>query len=344
MKHIISQGLIILLSVLLLLSVVCPASTRDKQQNQLSSFIPDSLTLNSLSNITKIEKTTITRTVSIAGIQENITITRYDIMFQNGSNYIKLDGIYRPSKTGEYGLLMETELIPLSRLEKVTKSRVLAYNPVRYEWDGIIFIDDSSTPLYVRYDHPDNGPYENPRYDIPPNERDNTVLHGNSKLHTHIPTHIMQKIKEKGTLAVLIQEIMTPILFYMLGVPELVGTKLAALALAIVEGVIALLGYTFNWWLDNILTTELSDGWTWLWGFGGAWIFKWWAQSFGAWRDTTFFFVGFRWGGEEMPNLERDPFYWYNPFQTRAHCIWYHSTGTKVWWEIKSASTSAIAR
>jgi len=154
----------------------------------------------------------------------------------------------------------------------------LTYNPVRYTWDGnITFISVDSEPLYVKYDHPDNGPYDPPTYDIPPNEKDATIMKGYTRGIGHIPVHIIDLMKQAVSIACGIDMIIAGII--------LAATGVGVLIAALVEGIIIATGILVNWFIDNVITSELGDGWMYTWGYGSFWIFHWMWISFGAWRD-----------------------------------------------------------
>jgi|GEM_PF-6774149 len=168
-------------------------------------------------------------------------------------------------------------------------------NPVYEIWDGIKFITTASTPLHVEYNHPDNGPYNPPTYNIPPNEASPTTLKGVGKYHHHIPVWMINDIKKSGTLTSLAGAIGS-LLALLLGIPEFIS-KIIALFVATVAGILAVLGIAIRAFAESVLQTELNDGWTWVWGVGSWWIFFWWWQSFGRWRDWGWFFMTIKLGG-----------------------------------------------
>jgi type IV secretory pathway VirB2 component (pilin) len=172
-------------------------------------------------------------------------------------------------------------------------------SPVYETWDGITFITTASTPLHVEYNHVDNGPYNPPTYNIPPNEASPTTLKGTSKYHLHIPVWMINDIKNGGTLTSLAGAI-GAFLALLLGVPELLS-KIVALFLGIVAGVLAILGLAITAFAESVLRTELNDGWTWVWGMGSWWILVWWWQSLGRWRDWGWLFTTILPGGGRPP-------------------------------------------
>lgn len=169
-------------------------------------------------------------------------------------------------------------------------SQPMSMNPVYEIWDGITFITTASSPLYVRYNHPDNGPYSPPTYEIYPNEVSSTILKGDSKYHCHIPVQVLDEAVNRGTLMALIGGIIDFILALLL-LPEPIISKTLAVILAIIAGVLSICGLTVALFIGEVLRTEMNDGWTWLWGIGKWGPFHWWWQSFGKWRDWGWFFL-----------------------------------------------------
>ncbi|MEM2912652.1 MAG: hypothetical protein QW146_09140 [Candidatus Bathyarchaeia archaeon] len=170
-------------------------------------------------------------------------------------------------------------------------------NPVRYSWFGVTFISTRSSPLHVEYDHPDNGPYQPPTYNIPPDEASPTALTGISgRYHLHIPVWIINDIKNSGTLTSLAGATAS-LIGFLLALPEPVISKIVGLFLSAAGGVLAILGLLRRAFAESVLQTELGDGWTWVWGQGKfvTWFIEvyWWWQSFGRWRDWGWFFWSF---------------------------------------------------
>jgi len=65
------------------------------------------------------------------------------------------------------------------------------------------------------------------------------------------------------------------ILPILLGITEGISKIVAGVA-ALVIVILEAIETGIIWFLNNVVQTELGDGWTWLWGFGSSWIFKWW--------------------------------------------------------------------
>lgn len=239
----------------------------------------------------------------ILRIRTNYTIERIDMLSLSGmslftqlkaSGYVEVNGERIP-------FLFNTTKYPTYKIYGVFNKRDLSTSfqtlssPVYETWDGITFITTASAPLHVEYNHPDNGPYTPSTYNIPPDESSPTILKGNSKYHHHIPVWMINDIKNGGTLTSLAASVGS-LLALLLGIPEKIS-KIVALFVAIVAGVLAILGLLIRAFIESVIQTELNDGWTWVWGMGRWWIFFWWWQSFGRWRDWGWFFMTIRLGG-----------------------------------------------
>jgi len=166
------------------------------------------------------------------------------------------------------------------------------YDIAHYDWDGINFLQaPGSYAWHVDYDHPNNvddsgasGTY----YNVPQNEGEATTLHGDGKYHHHIPSWVIDDMIEAGSTIRLIGQI-GAFIAILLGLPELVVSKIVAAVAALVACIIAIVGMTIQVFAQSVLKTELGDGWTWTWGHGQWWVFAYWWQSFGRWRDWGFF-------------------------------------------------------
>jgi len=158
----------------------------------------------------------------------------------------------------------------------------------KYYWDNILFVKAPGSSYYwVKYDHPDN---VETYYPMQINKA--YTLNGASRQHEHIPRYILEDAKYRSTF-VSIAGLLGPIIAGLLLVPELVS-KVVAGIIALVGAILALIGYIIRWFIENILQTELYDGWIYTWGYGrlvfwGWTLLAWWYMSFGAWRDWGFF-------------------------------------------------------
>jgi hypothetical protein len=242
-------------------------------------------------------------------IRTNYTMERIDTLSLSGipqftqikaSGWVEVNGERIPFRfyTTEYptfkiySVFHEDKKVSLASFETLS-------SPVYEIWDGITFITAASTPLHVEYNHPDNGPYDPPTYNIHPDEASPITLKGTGKYHHHIPVWTINDIKNSGTLTSLAGAIGS-LLALLLTIPEAIS-KIVALFVSVVAGVLAVLGLVIRAFVESVLQTELNDGWTWVWGQGSWWIFFWWWQSFGRWRDCGWFFMTIRMGGGSVP-------------------------------------------
>ncbi|MEM5834870.1 MAG: hypothetical protein QXQ69_03425 [Candidatus Aenigmatarchaeota archaeon] len=160
----------------------------------------------------------------------------------------------------------------------------------KYYWDSILFVRaPGSDYFWVKYDHPDN---IETYYPLAKNKA--YTLTGASKQHHHIPQYMLEDAKYRSTFAS-IAGLLGPIIAGLLAIPELVS-KVVAGIIALVGAILALVGYLIRWFIENIIQTELGDGWIYTWGYGkltffGWVIAAWWWMSFGAWRDWGFFII-----------------------------------------------------
>jgi hypothetical protein len=242
-----------------------------------------------IKNVTTIEKIAVGRERLEVSIQ-NLTV----IGKGKEENYIRGKII----SSDENGFVMA--FIPtlcLSELkESVSSSDQLLYeeNPIRYSWKGITFISTQSNPLFVKYDHPDNGPYSNPTYDIPPDEKSGQIISGNNAKAVHIPVHEVNDLKSKTEISIVLAEALVNVIIKLLEVPEPVATKISAGIAAGLALLIAIVGITAVTFIEKVVATEMGDGWWYMYDFGSFWIFKWCTYSIGAWRDRgiPFFYFG----------------------------------------------------
>jgi hypothetical protein len=293
-------------------------ATRDRY-NQLDGLeLPDGMT---------VENTrATTRRIDYDGsFLGTANMTTYNIIDSNGTSYIKIIANYYPADKSDYGLIIQTPLMPkfgFGISASVNNSTVdtIVETPVRYTWDGnVTFISTESRPYYVKYDHPDNGPYSNATYDIPPNEADPaTVLTGSGGIAiSHVPVHDMDQMKtnsEFGAAGIALLAAAVALLL----TPEPIATKVAAAILALVWAIIVFVYAAFNYWLDTYWRTEQYDGWTYMGGVGSWSIFHWCWISFGSWRDSHFPIIFINPGWDDPYDGTRNPFAWYDVFETIA--------------------------
>jgi hypothetical protein len=240
-----------------------------------------------IKNVTIIEK------IVVGGEKLEVSIQNLTVIEKGREeNYIRGKII----SSDENGFVMA--FIPtlcLSDLkESVSTSDQLQENPIRYSWKGITFISTQSTPLFVKYDHPDNGPYSNPTYDIPPDEKSGQIISGSNAKAVHIPVHEVNDLKSRADICFDLASALVPVILWLLKVPEAVATKISAGITAGLMLLIKLVGITVVTFIEKVIATEMGDGWWYMYDFGSFWIFKWCTYSIGAWRDRgiPFFYFG----------------------------------------------------
>jgi len=232
-----------------------------------------------------IPKTVVSTTVTareILGEKARVTVHRCDT-FQFYHHFVsfnatcEIDGIPIMNVT--------TDKYPLYKIERSIETCSIP-EEWKERWDNILFVLSPGPPeTYIKYNHPDN-------YDTYHQGEINVdyELQGDERIHCHIAQHRIEEDKAGVELGQIIAGLMG-VLMGLLLIPEGVLSKVAAGVIALIIGILEVLGEGIKWFLNNVVQTELGDGWSWMWGFGSWWIFKWWTQSFGAWRDWGWFFV-----------------------------------------------------
>ncbi|MFH7882497.1 MAG: hypothetical protein QW140_02140 [Candidatus Aenigmatarchaeota archaeon] len=174
------------------------------------------------------------------------------------------------------------------RILSTTSYTIASDSLQKYWWDNILFVRaPGSDYFWIKYDHPDN---IETYYPMAKNK--GYTLNGTSKRHHHIPQYILEDAKYKSTFAS-IAGLLGPIISGLLLIPELISKAIAAI-IALGGAILSLVGYGAKWFIENIIQTELGDGWIYTWDYGKitffGWVLAaWWRMSFGAWRDWGFF-------------------------------------------------------
>jgi len=107
-----------------------------------------------------------------------------------------------------------------------------------------------------------------------------------------MPQSILEDAKATTSYA-RIAGLVAGVIAALLLIPEGIS-KLVAAIVGLFGAVLALLGFSFYWFINDILQTERGDGWIWTWGYTEWWFLSWrvgisWYTSFGAWRDWGFY-------------------------------------------------------
>jgi hypothetical protein len=224
------------------------------------------------------------KTVTIG--KHEVRVFRHDI-YSGGEHDVSFEAdltdgrsLYQ-LKTDPYPLqkLLVDLLEPLSPVAARASSDPIS----TYLWHGIVFVN-RTTNSSVFYDHPDN-------YDIyDPKVNDSYTIRGNGTLAAiHIPKYAIEDAKQKADLGAFFADIWGLILD---SAGSVVAGPLAflgvvVLVLEILESMCELISI----FLNQVLQSELGDGWMYLWDPGSWWFFRWIHCSFGAWRDWGWYLV-----------------------------------------------------
>jgi len=225
-------------------------------------------------------------TFEILGEEATVKVYRYDTVwwcqhFVSFDASCEIDGIRFMN--------VSTEKYPLYKIKSSLSSASICSIPGewKYLWDTNITFVKSPGPsqIYIKYDHPDNyDTYHQGEVNV------NYQLQGNEKIHYHIAQYKLEEGKQTGSLFEIAAALIA-IVAAALAFPEPVVSKVVAAFVGLLATILAAVGVMITYFIETKLQTELGDGWAWLWGFGNWWIFRWWWQSFGAWRDWPWFFV-----------------------------------------------------
>ncbi|MGB9778781.1 MAG: hypothetical protein ACPLW8_05195 [Candidatus Bathyarchaeales archaeon] len=210
-----------------------------------------------------------------------VHVKRYDI-YQFDLHLVKFEINFR---VGNSIIFIKSDPYPAYKL---TEASPLSTDPMpKYRWDEILFVKaPGNSTHWVKYDHPDN-------YDTYYRGEVNRdyYLSGNSKYHHHIAKWRVEKAISDLDFWTLIGTTANTIggaIAFLLAIP-LVG-KIVLIILALIASVWGV----GRWFIQNVIQTELGDGWAWTWGHGkwelfGRVLAFWWWMSFGLARDLGFF-------------------------------------------------------
>lgn len=246
----------------------------------------------------KILMSTNTIELELLGKQATLTIHRYDI-FHPYQHYVRFEG---NCEIDGLNINVTTDTFRLDKIiSEYANTQSIIPDEYKYWWDGILFVQAPGPPeRWIKYDHPDN-------YDTyyPGIINEGYVLEGNSRLHLHIPQHVLETAKEGGTLTSVISACVA-VVAAALAIPEPIISKVTAGVIALIAAILTAVGIVIYWFISDVIQTELGDGWSWLWDFGSWWLFKWWRQSFGRWRGWGWLFVVAN-SGSVSPKVPRGP-------------------------------------
>jgi len=289
----------ILIALLLCPYIVIPASMSLEPTNNVetSSLSPTYTTLSTIAMENGTEILNVTKIDLSLSIYE-ATLTQYHLMI-DGGEYVQFEVC---SKTmipvGERRIKyypsckLITEPYPISKLVEGLEILASSDPMPKYEWDGITFVQaHGNSTHWVKYDHPDN-------YDTyhPLEINVDYQLKGTSTTMWHIAQYHIEDAKEANDLGLVISSLVA-IIGGLLALPEL-GSKFVAGVVSLIVAILVGINRVVSYFLNDILQTELGDGWSYLWGFGNWWLFHWFWMSFGAWRDWGWFYIFICAGGD----------------------------------------------
>jgi hypothetical protein len=161
---------------------------------------------------------------------------------------------------------------------------------------------------YVEYDHIntiDNSGTSGVFYNIPPNEGTPTITTGIDGMYNiHAPKWLLNHVKQSLNIWDLITgggATLSGIAALLAALGLIATNPVGAAIVAIILAVLAIAGIGVKAFVENVMETEIDDGWSYLWGFTQYWLLWWrvgvsWSMSFGRWRDWGwFFFIPFFW-------------------------------------------------
>jgi len=246
-----------------------------------------------------IAPTSVTSQVITIG-SDNINVKQY-IFNINGEEYIQLEvGLktftipdHEPQASpspdppaGDYPVYkIITELYPVSKLIAGLEGLTSTDPMPKYTWDGVKFVQaPGNSTKWVKYDHPDN-------YDTyhPGETNSEYSLPGITRTIEHIPQSTIENAKVNNDIATVISALVGVALAALV-IPE-PTTKIVAGAAALIAAILTAANLIVRFWLNDVVQTELGDGWSYVWGEGSWWLFHWFWMSVGAWRDWGWCYV-----------------------------------------------------
>jgi hypothetical protein len=212
-----------------------------------------------------------TQIIAVGSSQISVTEYEYDV---EGEPYIQLEASFKsinvphhvPEVSGDSGQAQTypvykivTEPYPVSKLlQGLNDSSVSASSSdmPKYYWDGLKFVKyPGNATCYVRYDHPDN--YDT--YEPLENNIDYT-LQGTSRTVGHIAKYHIEDAKAANDVGAILGALIG-IVAALLACPEPIVSKTTAAIIAIIVAACTLIHEIVNWFLNDIVQTELGDGW-----------------------------------------------------------------------------------
>jgi hypothetical protein len=287
--------LVLLLAILMFCCGVTPLASASSLAPETPGNFPAGMLLNGhySSGVTLVSTSTTTAiataaTTTAATNTYVYNVTQYDFLM-DGQSYVQ----YAITSGGNvpYTDYPSLEIVTPPIVTTVQAAEEPAALPT-YVWDGnVTFVKaPGSVTTYVKYDHPDN-------YNVyyPMETNFDYVLQGKTRYIIHLSINDIQIAKSWNDLGSVIGAALA-----LLGACIVVPP--AAVVVAIIVAAAVLVNRAINYFLSDVLQTELGDGWMYEWGYGSWWMFHWLDLSFGAWRDFGLFLFWF--GGGTSPTVD----------------------------------------
>lgn len=186
--------------------------------------------------------------------------------------------------------IYETPTFEYNENARTNNYDTLGLDIPHYKWDNLNYLKSpGSGSWHVEYDHLNNidssgssGTY----YDAPPNAGTPKVYHGSSKYHLQVTKWQLEDIKQNLN----IWELITGGAGILAAALGLVLTVFGVIMVGILLAALALLGIVVTFFIENIMETEIGDGWYWVFNIKEHffWFIRYrvsWSMCVGEWRD-----------------------------------------------------------
>jgi hypothetical protein len=251
----------------------------------------------------------------------NVSVIRTDIFYASGAHYVSFtiayDTLPTASCSSRFGMKgggsiyeLTTDPIPIAQYQYMvaqansdapnasadSASPASSSNAPDYYWNNIQFIPSgtwliNNAYVDVKYDHPDNyivnfdGVGLNPN-GTPDTAKSYTVQGSNGVKADHLSVSQINSLIEIGQFGGLATAIAGAFI---------AGASWATAGIGILIGVMLIIvGFVFTQFVQDIIQTELNDGWIYESGVGhwNCWFLHsvWFSLSFGSWWNTWFHF------------------------------------------------------
>jgi hypothetical protein len=161
-------------------------------------------------------------------------------------------------------------------------------NPLTdYTWNNIYFAPcgtwtlSNGQQVTIKYDHPDNYQVYNSNTGA-----SYTIVGSNGYYALHLTTQQIANALNTASI--------TGIIGALLSIAGFVADAVVGDVIGVIGAILSGLSCGIQWFVSNVVETELGDGWAYLWGAGSSswWIFhsEWFWLSFGSWRNWGWYF------------------------------------------------------